>query len=160
MRAHTHTICHQYSTFTEVSTFSRVYAYDLDTAHPLPPPSYTSLPPPPPFSPSLISFMVSVDVKHHVYLLTALTNPAVSAFFKSCWHWMLKVHWTQYRFVFHKLHYLSITADYLCAYTALHCLALHASAWLKHCELWVLPFAGYGFIGWADSSAESAFSLS
>ena len=26
--------------------------------------------PPPPFSPSLISFVVSVDVKHHVYLLT------------------------------------------------------------------------------------------
>ena len=26
--------------------------------------------PPPPFSPSLISLMVSVDVKHHVYLLT------------------------------------------------------------------------------------------
>ena len=32
---------------------------------PLPPPT-----PPPLFSPSLISFMVSVDVKHHVYLLT------------------------------------------------------------------------------------------
>ena len=32
--------------------------------------SPTSIPPPPPFSPSLISFMVSVDVKHHVYLLT------------------------------------------------------------------------------------------
>ena len=29
----------------------------------------TSIPPPPPFSPSLISLMVSVDVKHHVYLL-------------------------------------------------------------------------------------------
>ena len=26
---------------------------------------------PPPFSPSLISLMVSVDVKHHVYLLTS-----------------------------------------------------------------------------------------
>ena len=26
----------------------------------------------PPFSPSLISLMVSVDVKHHVYLLTRL----------------------------------------------------------------------------------------
>ena len=26
----------------------------------------------PPFSPSLISLMVSVDVKHHVYLLTFL----------------------------------------------------------------------------------------
>ena len=33
---------------------------------PLPPPPY----PLPPFSPSLISLMVSVDVKHHVYLLT------------------------------------------------------------------------------------------
>ena len=31
---------------------------------------YSSLPPPPPFSPSLISLMVSVDVKHHVYLIT------------------------------------------------------------------------------------------
>ncbi len=28
--------------------------------------------PPPPFSPSLISFTVSVDVKHNVYLLTHL----------------------------------------------------------------------------------------
>ena len=28
----------------------------------------TSIPPFPPFSPSLISLMVSVDVKHHVYL--------------------------------------------------------------------------------------------
>ena len=26
--------------------------------------------PPPPFSPSVISLMVSVDVKHHVYILT------------------------------------------------------------------------------------------
>ena len=33
------------------------------------PSSLTSIPPPP-FSPSLISLMVSVDVKHHVYLLT------------------------------------------------------------------------------------------
>ena len=34
--------------------------------------SPTSIPPPPPpFSPSLISLMVSVDVKHHVYLLTS-----------------------------------------------------------------------------------------
>ena len=33
----------------------------------------TSIPPPPPtFSPSLISLMVSVDVKHHVYLLTSV----------------------------------------------------------------------------------------
>ena len=29
---------------------------------------------PPPFSPSLISLMVSVDVKHHVYLLTVTTR--------------------------------------------------------------------------------------
>ena len=41
------------------------------------PSSPTSIPPPPPpphspFSPSLISLMVSVDVKHHVYLLTFL----------------------------------------------------------------------------------------
>ena len=34
------------------------------------PSSHTFIPPPPPFSPSLISLMVSVDVKHHVYLLT------------------------------------------------------------------------------------------
>ena len=34
----------------------------------------TSIPPTPlpPFSPSLLSLMVSVDVKHHVYLLTVL----------------------------------------------------------------------------------------
>ena len=31
----------------------------------------------PPFSPSLISLMVSVDVKHHVYLLTDLVMPWV-----------------------------------------------------------------------------------
>ena len=31
-------------------------------------------PPPPPFSPSLISLMVSVDVKHHVYLLTYVAH--------------------------------------------------------------------------------------
>ena len=38
----------------------------------LPPPPY---PPVPPFSPSLISVMVSVDVKYHVYLLfTRLNN--------------------------------------------------------------------------------------
>ena len=37
------------------------------------PSSHTSIPP---FSPSLISLMVSVDVKHHVYLLTyLLTQP-------------------------------------------------------------------------------------
>ena len=34
----------------------------------------TPTPYPPPFSPSLISLMVSVDVKHHVYLLTL--NPS------------------------------------------------------------------------------------
>ena len=33
------------------------------------PSSHTSIPPSP-FSPSLISLMVSVDVKHHVHLLT------------------------------------------------------------------------------------------
>ena len=32
------------------------------------PSSHTSIPPFTPFSPSLISLMVSVDVKHHVYL--------------------------------------------------------------------------------------------
>ena len=37
----------------------------------LSPPPYP-LPPLPPFSPSLLSLMVSVDVKHHVYLLTVL----------------------------------------------------------------------------------------
>ena len=41
---------------------SYTYVYIL----PLHPPPY----PFPPFSPSLISLMVSVDVKHHVYLLT------------------------------------------------------------------------------------------
>ena len=30
-------------------------------------PHFRTSPPPPPLSPSLISFMVSVDVKHHVY---------------------------------------------------------------------------------------------
>ena len=39
-----------------------IYIYTL----PLPPPPY----PLAPFTPSLISLMVSVDVKHHVYLLT------------------------------------------------------------------------------------------
>ena len=40
----------------------------------IPPP-----PPPPPFFPSLISLMVSVDVKHHVYLLTgSVPFPPVS----------------------------------------------------------------------------------
>ena len=42
---------------------------------PLPPPPHTHTTtsiPPAPFSPSLISLMVSVDVKHHVYLLTLL----------------------------------------------------------------------------------------
>ena len=29
----------------------------------------TSIPPFPPFSPSLISLMVSLDIKHHVYLI-------------------------------------------------------------------------------------------
>ena len=33
------------------------------------------MPPSPPFSPSLISLMVSVDVKHHVYLLTVKRKP-------------------------------------------------------------------------------------
>ena len=37
-----------------------------------PPPPYRL----PPFSPSLISLMVSVDVKHHVYLLTKQSNLA------------------------------------------------------------------------------------
>ena len=36
------------------------------------PSSPTSIPPPPAFSPSLISLMVSVDVKHHVYLVYCL----------------------------------------------------------------------------------------
>ena len=43
------------------------YNYNL----PLPPPPY----PLPPFSPSLISLMVSVDVKHHVYLLNPDSHP-------------------------------------------------------------------------------------
>ena len=42
-----------------VTVYRRVYNL------PLPPPPY----PLSPFSPSLISLMVSVDVKHHVYLL-------------------------------------------------------------------------------------------
>ena len=43
----------------------------IDTPLLLPPPDPYSLPPflQPPFSPSLISLVVSVDVKHHVYLL-------------------------------------------------------------------------------------------
>ena len=49
---------------------SHRYKYNL----PLPPPPYP-FPPPPPFSPSLISLMVSVDVKHHVYLLTYFPRP-------------------------------------------------------------------------------------
>ena len=36
--------------------------------------SPTSIPPPPPVSPSLICRTVSVDVKHHVYLLTLIPN--------------------------------------------------------------------------------------
>ena len=36
----------------------------------------TPPPPPPPFSPSLISRTASVDVKHHVYLLTDRTDRA------------------------------------------------------------------------------------
>ena len=43
------------------------------------PSSPTSIPIPP-FSPSLISLMVSVDVKHHVYLLYLLTPVLVSRF--------------------------------------------------------------------------------
>ena len=43
-----------------VTAYSDRYIISL----PLPPPLY----PIPPFSPSLISLMVSVDVKHHVYL--------------------------------------------------------------------------------------------
>ena len=43
------------------------------------PSSPTSIPPFPPFSPSLISLMVSVDVKHHVYLLTLYVSE-----FRSC----------------------------------------------------------------------------
>ena len=39
-----------------------------------PPPPHLHTPFPP-FSPSLISLMVSVDVKHHVYLLTYLPSP-------------------------------------------------------------------------------------
>ena len=38
------------------------------------PSSPTSIPPFPPFFPSLISRMVSVDVKHHVYLQTAIES--------------------------------------------------------------------------------------
>jgi len=40
------------------------------------PSSPTSIPPFPPFSPSLISLMVSVDVKHHVYLPVSFLNVA------------------------------------------------------------------------------------
>ena len=39
------------------------------------PPPYP--PPPPPFSPSLTSLVVSVDVKHHVYLVTASIPPSL-----------------------------------------------------------------------------------
>ena len=43
-----------------------IYTHNL----PLPPPPY----PLAPFSPSLISLMVSVDVRHHVYLLTCFVQ--------------------------------------------------------------------------------------
>ena len=44
---------------------------------PPPPPPHT----PSPFSPSLISLMVSVDVKHHVYLLTWLESGRILSVF-------------------------------------------------------------------------------
>ena len=47
----------------------------MSLSPPLPPPY-----PLPPFSPSLISLMVSVDVKHPVYLLTVLTVASEYAF--------------------------------------------------------------------------------
>ena len=50
---------------------------------PLHPPPYAH---PHPFTPSLISIMVSVDVKHHVYLVTSSLRPVVlfSAVFVPC----------------------------------------------------------------------------
>ena len=51
---------------------------------PLPP---TSMPPSPPFSPSLISLMVSVDVKHHVYLLTLLLAGKKRVGVRVGWGW-------------------------------------------------------------------------
>ena len=47
------------------------------------PSSPTSIPPSPPFSPSLISLMVSVDVKHHVYLLTQVLSLLVESIAKN-----------------------------------------------------------------------------
>ena len=50
---------------------------------PLPPPPYPI--PHPPFSPSLMSLMVSVDVKHHVYLHSISANgssPELLHFFR------------------------------------------------------------------------------
>ena len=45
-----------------------IYSTSSPTFIPLPPSM-----PPPPFSSSLISLVVSVDVKHHVYLLVVVT---------------------------------------------------------------------------------------
>ena len=41
---------------------------------------FTSIPPPPTFSPTLISLVVSVDVKHHVYLLILAGSTLQSLF--------------------------------------------------------------------------------
>ena len=49
--------------------------------------------PPPPFSPSLISCTVSVDVKHHVYGLSVLTSLMVSADLRQ--YWTMLTHWSQ-----------------------------------------------------------------
>ena len=61
---------HNYETLKWLSSLP-THRYIISLS--LPPPSILPAPPPPPPSPCLISFMVSVDVKHHVYLLTYST---------------------------------------------------------------------------------------
>ena len=70
-------------------------------------------PPPQPFSPSLISLMVSVDVKHHGYLLTSASrvqelcksrggHPGLPVLMSLMvcvdvkQHWILLTHWSQF----------------------------------------------------------------
>ena len=58
---------HSYETLKRLSSLPTLIA---EVILPLPTPPY----PLSPFSPSLISLVVSVDVKHHVYLLTYTVN--------------------------------------------------------------------------------------
>ena len=67
----------------------------------------------------------------------------------SCWHWMLRVHWTQYRSGFQKLkqkrsgHAATLHDQIVTVQTALPCLAVLVVATevlLKLCELWAFFF--------------------